>query len=230
MFRRILFGILALTTSLTVVVDLSASNNVANIRAQGTYVEARTCDVWTGPCFANADFNIGGKQGVLAWHLEKGQAGDVSLDGLSVVAVVSAANTLGLEQRSPAKAVLIVDSRANPAQRDALIRFAQQQGGQLLQNVVKVHTAPININACPCKDNACAEVDATIARLKTRCLDPKHDKVCGSNDAPFYPPLVNNVKAIPAGVVENVFRGQGLGENWSDSDRRGAFVGSFQVR
>ena len=33
----------------------------------------------------------------------------MSLDGLSVVAVVFANNTIGLEQTSPAKAVIIVD-------------------------------------------------------------------------------------------------------------------------
>ena len=25
----------------------------------GQYMEARTCDVWTGPCFANAEVNLG---------------------------------------------------------------------------------------------------------------------------------------------------------------------------
>ena len=229
MFRGILFGLLALGLSLTVVAPLTASDNLASIQAKGMYVEARTCDVWTGPCFANADFNLGGQQGMMAWQIEKGQAGDVSLDGLSVVAVVFAANTLGLEQRSPAKAVVIVDSRANTAQRDALVRFAQKQGGQLLEKVVKVQSASIKIDACPCKSNACAEVDATVARLKTRCIDTNHDKVCG-NETAFYPPLVNNVKAIPAGVIEHTFRGQGLGATWSDGDRRGAYVGSFQVR
>jgi len=224
-----LFAIVALSLSLTTAAQLSAANNLATIQAEGIYVEARTCDVWTGPCFANADFNIGGKQGVMSWRIEKGQAGDQSLDGLSVVAVISAANTLGLEQRSPAKAVIIVDSRANLAQREALVRFAQQQGGQLLQNVLKVHSAPININVCPCQANACAEVDATVARLKTRCLNANHDKVCG-NEYAFYPPLASNVKAIPAGIVEHVFRGQGLGQTWSDSDRRAGYVGSFQVR
>src|SRR5437867_9293825 len=128
MHRWILCGTVALLAS---AVNLGASNNVADINAKGMYLEARTCDVWTGPCFANADFNIGGKQGVMAWRIDKGQAGGVSLDGLSVVAVVVAGNTLGLDQRSPAKAIIIVDKNANTEQREALVRFAQQQGGQL---------------------------------------------------------------------------------------------------
>jgi hypothetical protein len=229
MLRKISFGILALGLSLTAITQVNATNKVADILAKGMYVEARTCDVWTGPCFANADFNIGGKQGVMAWKIDKGQMGDVSLDGLNVVAVVCAGNTLGLEQRSPAKAVIIVDSKANSAQREALVRFAQRQGGQLLQNVVKVHAETITFEGCPCKKNACFEVDARIAKVTTRCLDGEHDKICG-NEFAFYPPLANNVKASPAGVVSHSFRGNGLGETWSDSDRRAAYVGSFEIR
>lgn len=229
MHRWILFGVAALGLGFVPATKITASNKAADIQASGMYLEARNTDIWTGPCFANADFNLGGKNGVMAWRIEKGNAGDVSLDGLSVVAVVSAANTIGLEQTSAAKSVLIVDSRANPAQRDALIRFAQQQGGQLTANILKVHSQSIKVDMCPCKTDACAEVNAGIAKLKTRCIDANHDKVCG-NEFAFYPPMVNNVKAIPAGVVEHSFRGQGLGETYSDSDRRGGYVGSFQVR
>jgi hypothetical protein len=229
MLRKISVAMLALGLSFAVVTQINAANKTAAVLAKGIYVEARTCDVWTGPCFANADFNIGGKHGVMAWRIEKGQAGDVSLDGLSVVAVISAANTLGLEQRSPAKAIIIVDEKANAAQRDALVRFAKQQGGQLLEKIVKVQSAPIKISGCPCKENACFEVDAKVAKVKTRCLDGDHDKVCG-NEYAFYPPLAANVKASPAAVVEHAFRGTGLGETWSDAERRAAYVGSFEVR
>src|SRR5438105_13002179 len=90
----------------------------------GQYLEARTCDVWTGPCFANAEMNLGGKQAVLAWKVEEGALGGVRLDGLGVVAVVVSSDTLGLEQTGPAKAVLLVDRKANAEQRQALVRLA----------------------------------------------------------------------------------------------------------
>ncbi len=48
----------------------------------GKYIEARTCDVWTGPCFANAEMNLTGKHAVLGWKVEKGEFQGVSLDGL----------------------------------------------------------------------------------------------------------------------------------------------------
>src|SRR6516225_8090037 len=97
----------------------------------GKYLEARTCDVWTGPCFANAEMNLGGKHAVMGWLVEKGTLGDVRLDGLGVVAVVAARDTLGLKQTGPARSVLIVDRRADSAQREALIRLAKRQGGEL---------------------------------------------------------------------------------------------------
>src|SRR6059036_1474580 len=85
----------------------------------GRYIEARTCDVWTGPCFANAEINLTGKHAVLGWKVDKGDLDQVRLDGLGVVAVVAAHNTLGVKQVGPARAVLIVDERATPEQRDA---------------------------------------------------------------------------------------------------------------
>lgn len=199
------------------------------VSARGLYVEARTCDVWTGPCFANADFNLTGKNAVLAWKVDKGSTAGVSLDGLGVVAVIAAHNTLGLEQNGPAKAVLIVDERATAAQKDALVRLAKQQAGDLLANVSAVHSAKVALESCECKGNACAELSAGVARIRTRCLEGEHDKVCG-NESAFYPPLTRNVTAVPAAAVEHVFRGTGLGQTWSDTDRRGAYVGTFEVR
>src|SRR6516162_6336311 len=117
---------------------LSGPADVKSATVTGAYIEARTCDVWTGPCFANAEMNLGGKHAVLGWQVEKGTLGDVKLDGLGVVAVVAASDTLGLKQTGPSRAVLIVDSRATAAQRDALVRLAQRQGGDLVKNVVAV--------------------------------------------------------------------------------------------
>jgi len=195
----------------------------------GQYVEARTCDVWTGPCFANADFNLTGKNAVMAWRIDKGSVNDVSLDGLSVVAVVAARNTIGLEQSGPARAVLIVDKRATPAQREALVALAKKQSGKMIQDVAAVHSAPFTLNVCDCKGQTCADLDAGVARLKTRCIDAEHDKACG-NESAFSPPIAGNVHVRPAAAVEHVFSGTGLQETYTDYDRRGAYVGTFEIR
>lgn len=195
----------------------------------GQYVEARTCDVYTGPCFANADTGLTGRHAVLAWKIDKGAAGAVKLDGLSVVAVVAAHDTLGQKQVAPGKAILIIDEKADKSQRSALIELVQKQTGTLLENIIAVKSAPIDVTICECKGNACARVSAGQAKIETRCLDAHHDKACG-NESAYYPPLANSVKAKPAMASEHSFVGKEFNETWRDGDRRGAYVGTFSVR
>jgi hypothetical protein len=196
---------------------------------KGQYIEARTCDIWTGPCFANAELNLAGKNAVLGWKVDKGEFDNVNLDGLGVVAVVAASDTLGVKQTGDAKAVLIVDSRANKEQRAALVRLAKQQGGELLAHVVSVETAKVDLDVCKCAEGGCGVLTAGPARIETRCLDEKHDVICG-NESAYYPPLAGNVKVKPAVAVEHSFSGKGVNETWNDTGRRGAYLGSFEVR
>jgi hypothetical protein len=194
----------------------------------GSYLEARTADVYTGPCFANAEMNLTGKEAVLAWKVDRGSLDNVALDGLSVVAVIAANDTLGLEQHGTGKAVLIVDRQATDAQRTALIKLAKRQGGDLLRNVVSVETSAIDLKVNQCTEGGCASLKAGDACVRTRCIDHQHDKVCG-NESAFYPPLTKGVKALPAVVTEHRFSGKALHETWRDDNRRGAYVGSFEM-
>src|SRR5262249_42991633 len=118
--------------SLALVIALLTAAPVYAAGISGQYIEARTCDVWTGPCFANAEMSLDGKHAVMAWKVDKGTLDNVPLDGLTVVAVVAASDTLGLEQTGPARSMLIVDEKATAAQRAALIRLAKQGAGDLV--------------------------------------------------------------------------------------------------
>ena len=51
----------------------------------GDYVETRSADIYTGPCFANAEVGLVGDQATLAWRIRKGEWKGVSLDGLSEI-------------------------------------------------------------------------------------------------------------------------------------------------
>jgi hypothetical protein len=195
----------------------------------GQYVEARTCDVYTGPCFANADTGLGGRHAVMAWKVEKGAVGDVKLDGLGVVAVIAARDTLGPKQDLPGKAIVIVDEKATPSQREALLKLARQEAGSLLENIVRVDSAKVELTICACEGNGCATLSAGSAKIETRCLDAIHDKACG-NESAFYPPLATGVKAKPAMATEHSFTGKGFNETWQDGERRGAYVGTFSLR
>jgi len=211
------------------VLGLLSGSTLQAAEIKGQYVEARTCDVYTGACFANADTSLTGRNGVMAWRIERGELDGIRLDGLSVVAIVSASETLGLAQNRIAKSVVILDDKATPSQSDALLKFAREQSGGLLGNVVATRNAPIELTICDCKENACAVVKTGDVRIETRCLDRNHDKGCG-NDVTFYPPLAAGVQAKPAIAVEHVFTGKDFRETWSDAERRGAYVGTFSIR
>ncbi len=213
------------------VVCLVAAGAVpARAAIQGDYVEVRSADVYTGPCFANAEVGLTGDQAILAWHVKQGAWQGVKLDGLSVVAVVKAGATLGdpYHDPYPAKSVLILDERANSRERQALREFAQSMAGQLLANVVRVETSPISLEVGQGDRHGSVKLVAgSVARVETRSLC-EGDKHCG-NDFTYYPPLVKLAHSMPAYTVNEAFAGRGLGVNWNRFDRRSAFIGTFTL-
>ena len=60
---------------------------------QGDYVEARTADVFTGPCISNAEVFITGNQAVMAWKVNQGAWQGADLSGLCVAAAVRGTTT-----------------------------------------------------------------------------------------------------------------------------------------
>lgn len=190
----------------------------------GDYLEARTSDVYTGSCFANAEVNLAGREAIVAWRVREGAWNGVAVDGLSVAAAVRAAATLGDPHADPypGRAVILVDERATPEQRDALVGFARAMGGDLLGEVVAVQAAPIRLDV----QGAAATLRAGgVIDLATRGLN-HHDHLCG-NEEVYYPPLTEVAEAVPAVTLEHAFRGEGLGMTWSSPGKRSAFVGRF---
>src|SRR4030095_5559948 len=117
-------------------------------KIDGEYVETRSADVYTGPCFSNSEFGLLGDQAILAWRINRGSWNGVNLDGLGVVGVAKASGTIGdqFSNPYPAKAVLIFDERATAEQRTALRAFVQSMAGDLLEDVVAEQSAPVAIN------------------------------------------------------------------------------------
>lgn len=195
----------------------------------GDYIETRSADVWTGPCVANGEVGLVGDQAILAWKVSKGSLNGVSLDGLSVVGVVKAGATLGDQYNDPypAKAVMIVDSRANAQQQKALIMLAQQMTGRLFENVVRVETAPIEMEIMDHEGHPMNAVlrAGNLAGIETRAIS-KHDHLCG-NEEVFYQPLAPTTHAMPAVAELDQFQGTGLGVSWKVQGKRSAFVGTF---
>lgn len=210
----------------------ASSASMAKAGLQGLYMEARTADVYIGQCFRNSEVGLVGDLGVMAWKVEKGALNGVSLDGLSVVAVVRANGTIGDVHTDflPSKAVLVVDAKANAMQQLALQHLARELAGPLVAEVVAVNVEPIDLGF------ANGDVHSRVGTLKagnlvdlqTRAIRAT-DKVCSHEDT-VYPPMAEGLNhAMPAFTVEHRFTGKGLNTTWSSPYKMSAFVGTFQL-
>jgi hypothetical protein len=206
-----------------------AASSLLGSDVTGTYVEARNADVYTGACFANSEAGLVGDLAVLGWQIEKGVWKGVRLDGLAVAGVVRASDTLGYVSGNPypAKAVLIIDARADAEQRLALKSFAQHMAGDLLSDVVRIDYRPVRLEIAGGNvHHAKATLIAgELARIQTRAMS-EGDNIC-SHEEVWYRPLSRLHHAMPAYTLANSFQGEGLGARWHSPGQRSAFVGEF---
>src|SRR5262245_30122606 len=105
----------------------------------GTYVEARTAEVFAGACDMNGEAATTGREALLAWKVDRGQVNGVTLDGLAIVAALASDTNLGIHEiggeSTPARAAIYVDSRANAAQRKALVARVRSPSGNPIRTV-----------------------------------------------------------------------------------------------
>ena len=193
----------------------------------GHYLESRTCDVYTGPCFANAEVGLAGKNAVMAWSIANGEHAGVNLAGLKVVMALQASETLGFAGINDAKAlksVIYVDEKASASQRSALVSFAKKHSGRAGQAVVKVSSAPIEMTLDEEKLTGKLNV-AKKVQLVTRKAG-KADCIC-SNESAYYPPLAKVQFSIPGVATVGKFTGSGLGTRWSTPGARSTYLALF---
>lgn len=215
---------------LTFALAAAALADDATPAISGDYLEVRSCDVYTGSCFANSEMNLTGKEGMMLWSVREGAWKGTKLDGLKVMAVVKADGSLGDLKYQPRSgdAVLIVDSNADAKQKKALTDFARAMSGKLIAKVVDVKSAPIEARLATCAKLGCASVKAgELVEISTSCLGGKHD-VCG-NEETFYPPLTKVDGAYPVFTDVATFTGRDLDCTWQISGKRSAFLATFST-
>src|SRR3954454_1479595 len=113
----------------------------------GSYVEARTAEVFTGGCIMNGEAGTTGREALLVWKVDRGSFDGVPLNGLAVVAAIAGDQNLGIREIGGAaaatKAAIFVDERATPAQRSALVAMAKQHSNGMVSQVVELSSSPI---------------------------------------------------------------------------------------
>jgi hypothetical protein len=201
---------------------------MAESTIQGQYLEVRTCDVYTGPCFANGEMGLTGREAIVVWSVDEGAWDGVDLAGLNVIAALETRNTLGdvAGKQLESEATIIVDERATDEQRAALEGMVRAKAADLIGQVKKVEAAPISAKMGTCDKSGCAEVTAgELVTINTRCMGDDH--VCG-NERTFYPPLTKVSAAYPVFTKVASYQGKALGLTWSATEQRGAFLGKFE--
>lgn len=190
----------------------------------GDYVEARTAEVFVGACQLGNEGESAGRQAVMAWRVAQGSYSGIPLDGLSIVAAVAANTNLGwweLGGRKPAvvKAAVMIDERANPAQRLALLGLARSLSNGLVSDVVDVKPVPIRFH----RDADRVEVAAGDAALSVSTT-LVHDPSCGAQQ--WFSPLARADAALGVTKTQGYW-GTALGARWNQIDRRSSFFGKF---
>ena len=194
----------------------------------GTYMEARTCDVFTAACFASSEVNMNGKEAIMAWQVTTGSHDGIQLGGLNVVAVVRAKSSLGDTAANPypALSLIYVDDTASPIQQTALVSLAKEMAPDLLTDVIRVEALPISMVTDKCTADTCGSLKvADIVELELRNLHAD-DKKCG-NDIAFYQPLTKVSMPMAHFTKSEKFLDKGLGITWNDNGRRNAYVATF---
>ena len=200
---------------------LSADGDRAAVT--GDYVEARTCAVWTGSCFANGEVNLLGKNAVVGWSVRQGTWDGVALDGLKIVAVLNAEGTLHTKYEGKVNSIVFVDKNASEAQAAALIAMAKALAPDHLANVTKVERKEIAYSR--------KGIEATLTAEKE--LQVKTAAICECDSTSchaylFYPAVSKSTEVECAKAVANAYRGEALGGiRWSDPERQSAMVGTF---
>ncbi len=190
----------------------------------GTYVEARTAEVFTGACIMNGEAATTGREALLAWKVDRGQVNGVPLDGLTVVAALASDTNLGIHEiggeSTPARAAIYVDARATPAQRKALVSMVKSLSGNLIGSVVQESAAPIQYT-----DSGHAITIATDTLKLSVEKHLNHDASCGNKQ--WFNPLTAGVQAEMGTTDANEYSGPSLCTKWSDPNKRSSFFGTF---
>jgi hypothetical protein len=193
----------------------------------GDYVEVRTAQVFAGGCIMGSEGEAAGREAILAWRVNRGTVDGVQLDGLSVVAAATADINLGTHELGGApatilKSVVLVDERANRAQRAALVAMARDLAPSIVRSVVETRAVPIAFE----RSGDHVTVRAGEASLDVVTNVP-HSPNCGA--LKWFEPLARTDNAQIGVTRSQEWTGAALGPRWKQvsDDKRSSFVATF---
>ena len=215
-------GILILTTlALTFVAGFAFATETATV--QGEYIEARSASVYVGACHFGAEYVEGGKEATLVWNIHEGNWNGVSLNNLTVVAVISAKSNLAIDSETR-KSVLYVDVKTTPEQRAALKDMLTTKRTDVLGEVVATQTEPIAFTKNGTK------YDLTVGKALALSANRYPCANCTQPHQIWYKPLTTIQDAIVGKSEVYRYKDTHLPVMWQQSGaENNVFVGDFSM-
>lgn len=190
---------------------------------QGEYIEARSASVYTGACHFGAEFVDGGKEATLVWNIQHGTWNDVSLDGLTVVAIVTAKNNLAIDTETR-KSVLYVDTDTTAAQRIALRNMLATKQAEVLGDIVAMQSAPLSF----AKEGT--RFDVTVGEVLALSANRYPCAACTQPHQIWYQPLAPVQNAIVGKSEVYRYQDTHLAVTWHQGGAvNNVFVGDFSM-
>ncbi len=192
----------------------------------GSYFESCNCEV-ACPCVFMSPPTSGECTVLLAWHIDRGSFGDVSLNGLNVAL---AAYSPGHMLKVKWDVALYIDEKASPAQREALGKiYGGQVGGPpaalgpFIGRILGVKYVPIDFQA---KGKERSLKIAGVGEMEIAAIEGQGGKEVMLENLPFI--AVPEQRAVVAKSKRLVLHDHGM--NWNVSDKNGFYSPfSFKV-
>jgi hypothetical protein len=102
--------------------------DVPEWHTKGEWFDVCKCSI-PCPCTFAQEPSEGDCEGILAWHIDEGNFGEVDLSGLSVAALASFTGNIWVEESTNAEMAIYMDARADESQREALQTIWGGQAG-----------------------------------------------------------------------------------------------------
>lgn len=184
----------------------------------GDYVEVRSNHILGGGCTYSAEAGGDANQAVVAWRISEGALAD-----LSVVAVILGEGNLQLGHHAR-ETVLLIDSRATPAQRQNLKSAFTDQYGDLFGTVKTVKPTDISFRHDG-GDAYAVTVDGQVRVATRTMLATDHEPNC--DRMVWYDPFTKDASATLVQTAAHAYSGSDLIATWSIPNKRSAYVGTF---
>lgn len=209
------------TLALTLIAGFAFATETPSV--QGEYIEARSASVYVGACHYGAEFVEGGKEATLVWHIQSGSWNDVSLEDLTVVAVVSAKSNLATDTETR-KSVLYMDPSTTVAQRAALRDLLITKNADVLGEVVTTQTAAVEFTKVGTKYDVTVGEVLALSANRYPCVN------CTQPHQIWYEPLTAIQNAIVGKSEVYRYKDTHLPVVWQQGGTaNNVFVGSFSM-